>query len=99
MKTALAGFVFLAVVGSAWPQSQPPAPAPEKPEKQAPPAQSQEAPAKRPMLNLRLDDAGKFGTQSDSSASSLPGLGGGAQQPARTVERSSPFPKDTNPTR
>jgi hypothetical protein len=90
VRKALAGVAFLAVTGAAWPQSQAPAPAPEKPAAQPP---------ERRSLNLRLDDPSRYSRQEAPAEKDLPALGDGTKLPARAVERSSPFPKDTNPSR
>jgi hypothetical protein len=96
MKQALAGLIVLAAAGAALAQS--PAPAPEKPAAQPP---------ERRPLNLRLDDAGRFGVQGEpaekdanNAANGLPGLGGGKPGTTqKSLEKTDVFPKDTNPNK
>jgi len=97
MSKALAAIALLAAAGAAWPQSS----TSQKPEDaKSAPTQPPQRPAsdQPPKLNLRLDNAGRYATESAPS-DKLPELGGSPQTSSRAFERSSPYPKDTNPNK
>src|SRR5262245_1550376 len=93
MTRSLAACMLAFAAGLALAQQQPtPAPAP---------APSAEEP-KRPPLNLRLDDAGRYARDpapASGPTESLPSLGTGNTAPSRDLSRPSkdPIPKDTAP--